>query len=162
MAEHEVSKNQPIAAPVEIRKMGLNPDAKVMLDRIAHRAYELFEFHGRTRGRDLDNWIAAETELFRPAPFKITESREGLKVEIDVRGFMPNELEVDLEPRRVTVIGKHHKGDSHKMTDGTVSEEHYSHLLRCLRLPAAIDTLHATASVNRGILQVGLRKSALM
>ena len=159
MTENQDGRNQPTAA-VEIRSAGLSSDAKVAFDKIARRAYELFESNGRAMGRDLDNWIRAETELFRPTAFKVTESKEGVKVEVDVHGFLPSELEVDLEPRRVTVIGKHHAQESQKIAGRNVSTESESRLIRCLRLPVLIDTAYASASVNRGVLEVDLRKSA--
>ena len=36
-------------------------------DRIARRAYELFEARGRQDGYDVDDWLAAERELAVPA-----------------------------------------------------------------------------------------------
>lgn len=32
-------------------------------DQIAHRAYEIYENRGRGHGRDLEDWLAAESEL---------------------------------------------------------------------------------------------------
>jgi hypothetical protein len=34
-------------------------------EEIAKRAYEIFEQSGREPGRDMENWLAAETELSR-------------------------------------------------------------------------------------------------
>lgn len=36
-----------------------------------HRAYELYEQHGRTNGHDLDDWLQAESELTQQKPCAI-------------------------------------------------------------------------------------------
>ena len=159
MNHNENSRSPQEQAQVEIRTKGLSSEAQSMFASIERRARELFESNGRIGGRDLENWVRAESELYPPVPFQVTESANGLKVEVDVGGFAPKELEVDLEPRRVIVIGKHNMHESRKTTGARATEEQYSHLLRCLGLPASIDTSHATAYVNRGILLVELKKT---
>ena len=37
-------------------------------DRIAMRAYELYLARGRSEGRELDDWLAAEREISAPPP----------------------------------------------------------------------------------------------
>lgn len=159
MPQAKNSKNHPAAAPVEIRRIGLSSDAEAILSRIEKRAYELFESNGRTTNRDLDNWITAETELFQLAPFQSTESGEHLTVEVDVHEFMPKELEIDLEPQRLTVIGK--PGNKAAHSDGGRHDgENHSFLLRCLLLPETIDPRLAKASMQGGRLLIELPKSA--
>jgi hypothetical protein len=43
---------------------GLSPDP----DRVARRAYELYQARGESDGGALEDWLAAEQELNRPAP----------------------------------------------------------------------------------------------
>jgi HSP20 family molecular chaperone IbpA len=162
MNEHEISRTQHNGAPVEIRTKGLSPDAVTMFQRIESRANELFESNGKIHGHDLENWVRAESELFPPAPIQVTESEDQLKLEVDVRGFAPKELEVDLEPQRITVIGKHHTQESHKTGGEKVTDERSTHLLRCVGLPTRVDTSNADARVNRGVLQVELKKAPVV
>jgi HSP20 family molecular chaperone IbpA len=77
-----------------------------MLDAIARRAYDIFEAKGRIKGRDLDNWLQAEAELFERTPLNIGESQDSVTVLAEVHDFTPKELEIDLEPKRVTIIGR--------------------------------------------------------
>ena len=158
MNERAKNRTSEQGEPVEVRGKGLNPDAVHIFRDIERRAQQLFESNGRLPGHDLENWVRAESELFPPAPVNLTESPDGVRLELDVRGFAPKELEVDLEPRRVTVIGKHHSQESHQTETGRTSEERYTHLLRCLDLPSKIDTSRANAHLNRGILEVELKK----
>jgi hypothetical protein len=39
------------------------PQSKPSHEQIANRAYQIFEENGRTPGRDVENWLAAETQL---------------------------------------------------------------------------------------------------
>ncbi len=35
-------------------------------EEVARRAYQIWEASGRQPGRDLDNWLAAERQIFAP------------------------------------------------------------------------------------------------
>lgn len=142
-----------------IRTTGLSTQARELFDSIARRAYEIFESEGRLQGHALDDWLQAEAELFQRAPLKITESREGVTVQADVRGFAPKELEVDLEPRRVTIIGKRCNSAKVGTDTSSSSETLTTELLRTMQLPMEIDTRHATARLKRGILELDMKKT---
>jgi len=49
-------------------------------DSIARRAFEIFDNNGRWFGRELDDWLKAESELFHPVHLEIAESNENLTV----------------------------------------------------------------------------------
>jgi HSP20 family molecular chaperone IbpA len=159
MQQHDSIRNQTATPPIVIRTTGLSAEAKELFDSIARRAYEIFESEGRVPGHALDDWLQAEAELFQRAPLKITESREGVTVQADVRGFAPKVLEVDLEPRRVTIIGKRYNTAKRSTDTGNSSESLTTELLRTMQLPVEIDTRHATARLKRGILELDMKKT---
>lgn len=159
MTEHEPIRQQTSEPPIAIKSTGLSADAREMFDMIARRAYEIFESKGRVRGRDIEHWLAAEAELFDRTPINFKESRDGLTVLADVRGFTPQELEVDLEPKRVTIIGRHQSQSSQKTDAGRSSEMRSSRLLRSMQLPIEIDTHRATARLQRGVLELDVKKA---
>ncbi len=146
--------------PIVIKTTGLSVEAKEMLDAIARRAYEIFETKGRMRGHDLENWFEAESELFERTPIDVKESPEGLTLLADVHHFAPKELEVDLEPRRVTIIGRHQTQAERKTGARVESEKRTTQLLRTLQLPLEIDTQHATARLTGGVLALDVKKAA--
>lgn len=159
MQGRKLVRHRTIEPPIVIRTTGLSVEAKEMLDAIARRAYELFEAKGRLIGHDLENWSEAESELFEPTRVDVKESPEGLTVLADVRRFAAKELEVDLEPRRVTIIGKH-QSHAERKTDTSYSSENCStRLLRSLWLPVEIDTHHASARLKKGILELDVKKA---
>jgi HSP20 family molecular chaperone IbpA len=160
MQEQNLIRNQTVEPPILIRTTGLSVEARKLFDSIARRAYEIFESEGRVQGRDLDYWLRAESELFQPAPLEVSESREGVTVLADVRGFAPKELEVDLEPRRVTIIGKHYGGTERKTEGSNSSTKLTTELVRSLQLPVEIDTRQTTARLRSGILELDMKKTA--
>jgi HSP20 family protein len=145
--------------PIPVKTTCLSVEAKEMLELIAKRAYEIFESQGRAKGRDLDNWLQAEAELFRPMPIDIKVSPEGLIVRAEVAGFTPRELEIALEPRRLTIVGKRHTQTKRKTERGVSSRKSSTRLLRTLQLPIEIDTHHATAGLKRGILEIDAKRA---
>src|SRR5262245_53395568 len=80
--------------------------ANQTLHAIAQRAYELFEQEGFPHGRDLDHWFKAESEFLRAVPINVAETEGGLTVQAEVPGFRAADLQVAVEPRRVTISGR--------------------------------------------------------
>jgi HSP20 family protein len=158
MQERDMVRQQVTEPPIVIKTTGLSVEAKEMMDSIARRAYEIFESKGRARGHDLENWFEAESELFERTPVDLKESPEGVTVLADVRRFAPKELEVDLEPRRVTIIGKHQGQAERKTEISHSSEKRTTRLLRSLELPVEIDTRQATARLKGGVLELDVKK----
>jgi hypothetical protein len=80
--------------------------ADVLLNRkdeiqnvIAHRAYELFEGHGRTNGRDVDDWIEAEVEVVRTYRHDLKKSPEAIVFKAELPfSFTVDQLNVSVEP----------------------------------------------------------------
>ena len=159
MKEQELARQQALEPPIAIRTAGLSPEAKQMFDLVARRAYEIFESKGRVRGREVEHWLQAESELFERTPINVKESRDIVTVLADVRGFTSKELEVDLEPKRVTIIGRHQSQTDQEISSIRSSEMREGRLLRSLQLPVEIDTHHATARLRRGVLELDVRKA---
>jgi HSP20 family protein len=129
-------------------------------DAIARRAFELFEGDGRIAGRELDHWFKAEAEVLHPAHVRIRESDDAITVDAEVPGFNANELQVGLEPRRLTISGKKQSKSEEKKANVVYRERCASELLRSIELPAEVDVSQATATLNNGILELNLAKAA--
>lgn len=142
-------------------------EPKTMLDRvnrihenIARRAFEIFESDGGFWGRDLDHWFKAEAELLHPTHISVTESDDAVNVEAEVPGYA-SDLQVSLDPRRVTISGKRETSKEDKKRGKTVYQERCSsELLRIVDLPAGVDATQATATVKNGILALSMPKGA--
>lgn len=156
MQEQESTKSQSHEPQIVICTDGLGMEARQFFDAVTRRAYEIFEAKGRPMGTELENWFQAEQELFERAPFRLSESAESVSVLADVHSYMPKEVEVDLEPRRITIIGRH-DGSTPRKHDGAASTKK-STLMVSLQLPVEVDPQRATARVRRGILELDVKK----
>jgi HSP20 family molecular chaperone IbpA len=161
MNEQNLLRSNADDAPVGVNAMGLTKEAQAMLDSIARRAYQLFESSGREHGHDTEHWLQAEAELFDRPPLTMAESPLGVTVLAEVPGFAPRELEVDLEPRRVVIIGKHQTVLG-KRNDANEEAGHYvRQLLQTLELPVEVNPRRASAHLAKGILVLDLEKPAI-
>jgi HSP20 family protein len=133
-----------------------------ILDEIAHRAFEIFESHGRVLGHHLEDWSKAEQELLRPVNIEMTESEGAFEIKAEVPGFTEKELEISVEPRRVVIVGKHEaKTEEQKKGKVICSETRAEQMLRVVELPGPIETAKVTAALlKNGILKLTLPKVA--
>jgi len=83
-------------------------------DSIARRAFEIFAGDGYGLGHDLEHWRKAESELLHRVHMNVSESDEAVSVTAEVPGFEANDLEIKLEPTRLTVSGKRKRKRSRK------------------------------------------------
>jgi HSP20 family molecular chaperone IbpA len=131
-----------------------------LYDTIARRAFELFESDGAISGRNLDHWYRAEAELLHPAHVRIRESDEAITIDAEVPGFSANELQLSLEPRRLTISGKKQSSGEEKRGKVLYSERCSSELLRSVELPVEVNASRATATLNNGVLELTAPKLA--
>jgi HSP20 family protein len=128
------------------------------LNSLARRAYEIFDGNGRTFGRELDHWFQAERELLHPIALNIVESPEGFEVKAEVPGFSEKELEIGIEPRRLTIIGKRESSKEEKKGKAVRIESSSDRILRIVDLPAEVEAGKVTATLKNGILVLALPK----
>jgi HSP20 family protein len=132
-----------------------------MSQAITQRAYEIFEGNGREFGHDLEDWFKAEMDLLHPVHVALVESGESLQVKAEVPGFSEREIEVSVEPRRLTITGKREtettKGENKGKT--VYSEFCSNQILRIVDLPASVDTEKTTATLKNGVLQLTMPKA---
>jgi HSP20 family protein len=129
-------------------------------DSVARRAFELFESNGRSFGRDLENWFRAEAELLHPAHVDISETDEALAVRAEVPGFTAKDLEISIEPRRLTISGKRESKEERKDKKIIYQERCSDQILRVIDLPVAVDGDKAEATIKDGILELNIPKAA--
>jgi HSP20 family protein len=157
------SATQPAKVPVSVKQ----PAASDALDRIqqtydsiARRAFEIFDNNGRWFGHDLEDWVRAESELLHPVHLEVAESEDDLTVRAEVPGFSTKELEINVEPRRLTLVGKHEAQEERKKAKPIYSERCAKEILRVVYLPTDVDTSKASATLKDGILNIELPKAA--
>ena len=156
-----------------VQKPGQTPSVRVVgpdtmfehmqetLDAIARRAYELFDWNGRRLGRDLDDWFQAEAELLHPVHIDVAEADGMLTVRAEVAGFSEKDIEVTVEPERLTIRGKRASTDQRRNRKTVYSERCADEFYRVMALPAAVDATSSAlkATYDQGVLTITLPKA---
>jgi HSP20 family molecular chaperone IbpA len=151
----------PVAVPLRlVEPQAIYDRMNELYNVIERRAFELFEDDGNVDGRDRDHWFKAEAELLHPVHVSMRDSDEAITVQAEVPGFSANELEVSLEPRRVTISGKKQTSGEEKKENVIYSERCSSEIMRSIDLPVEVNPSRATATLNNGILELSIPKLA--
>lgn len=127
---------------------------------ITKRAFEIFDGNGRVFGRELDDWLKAERQFLHPVHIQLAESGESFEVRAEVPGFSEKELEINVEPRRVTISGKRETSKEEKKGKAVYSETGCDQILRVVELPTEVETGKVTAILKNGLLELTMPKIA--
>jgi HSP20 family protein len=131
-----------------------------LFDLVSRRAYDIFETNGRALGRDLADWFQAEGEFLHPVRLDLSESEHAFTVSAEVPGFTEKELEITVEPRRLTISGKHEIKDETKTKKMVRTERRANQILRVVDLPGEVDTEKTKATLKNGVLELEIPKAA--
>ncbi len=129
-----------------------------MSNSIARRAFEIFEDRGRAFGHDLEDWLRAESELLHPMRLDIAESDDAVTVRAEVPGFSAKELEVGVEPYRLTISGKREANEERQSKKTIYAEHCRNQVFRTVELPAEVDSSKVTATLKDGVLELSMPK----
>jgi len=163
MSPQAATAMQPAKAPVAV-KQSVTGDVFDRIQQtygeIARRAFEIFENNGRWLGNDLEDWFRAESELLHPVHLEMAESDDSIIVRAEVPGFNTKELKINVEPRKLTITGKHQAQEERKKPKTIYSERCAKEILRVIDLPAEVDSSKVSAILKDGILKMELPKAA--
>jgi HSP20 family protein len=129
-----------------------------LYNTIAQRAFELFERDGKVEGRHLDHWLEAERELLHAVHVRVEETATEILVQAEVPGFTASDIEVNVEPTRLTITGKRESKEEKKKGDAVFMEACSDEIFRSVQLPSEVNTGKVTATLKNGILEVQLPK----
>jgi HSP20 family protein len=86
--------------------------------------------------------------------------RVSITVRAEVPGFSTKELEINVEPRKLTIAGKHEAQEEGRRGKTIYSERCAKQILRVIDLPAEVDRSKVSAILKDGILNIELPKAA--
>lgn len=130
-----------------------------LYDLISRRAYELFERDGRVHGHDVSHWLEAEKEFLLPVQTSTEETGREFVVRAEVPGFTASNLEVDIEPRRVTISGKRESTQKTKEGETRRTEQISNEIFRAIELPYEINATKVSATLKDGLLEIKIPKA---
>ena len=129
-------------------------------ESIARRAYEIFESKGRMSGRDLEDWLQAESEFLHPVHVDVAELGESLTVRAEAPGFQAENLVVGVEARHLTITGKR-EAEKERRDGKTIYRETCSdQILRVIDLPVEVVAGKTAATLRDGVLELKIPKAA--
>jgi len=129
-------------------------------ESIARRAFEIFQGKGGIFGSEWDNWLEAERELLHPVHIEVSEKDNEVVVRAETPGFTGNDLEINIEGRRLTVAGKRETKEDRKDEKTLYSERRSDEIMRVIDLPTDVDAEKAQATVKDGVLELKIPKAA--
>jgi HSP20 family molecular chaperone IbpA len=124
--------------------------------KVALRAYELFERGGRAEGNDMRHWLQAESEILSKIP-EIRETTSSYTVNVPVQGFKPDEIYVGVDANRTLVLAETQDtadGRSKSQQPGFSRES----LLLAADWPAPVDPATASAQIKNGNLILTVKR----
>src|SRR5271169_3306202 len=130
-----------------------------VFDSIEKRAFEIFNNNGRWLGRDLSDWLQAESEILHPVHLEIAETEETLTVRAEVPGFTVKELNIHVEGNRLTIAGKHESKEESTKRKTIYSERCAQEIFRSVELPTDVDGTKVSATLKDGVLNLELPKA---
>jgi HSP20 family protein len=161
--EKQSATTQPETEDVPVKSLpgsDLFQHVRELSNAIASRAFEIFENRGRALGRDLEDWLRAESEILHPVHLDIAESGDAFTVRAEVPGFTAKELEVGVEPHRLTISGKRKASKEHTSKKTIYTEQCSNQIHRAIDLPGEVDTSKVAATLKNGVLELSMPKAA--
>jgi HSP20 family protein len=144
--------------PVPVKTLTLEGFDRIF-DAITRRAFQIFESRGGIFGRELDDWLKAESEFLHPVKLNMTESDDSFRVEAEVPGFTAKDLQVQIEAGRLTISGKRETTEEQKKGKQVYQEHRANEILRVVDFPSEVDVSKATATLKNGMLELQVPKS---
>ncbi|MEO8051996.1 MAG: Hsp20/alpha crystallin family protein [Acidobacteriota bacterium] len=155
-------------ANLTVRKLenndaGIVSGLKIPQDRVElvrQRAFDLFERRGRQDGKEIDDWIQAERELFWVPPAELAETDKEVEINVAMPGFDPKEVQVSALPGEILVQGNQEMHSRKKEKGLLYSEFEEKALYRRFEISQPIDIDRITANIENGMLTIKAPKKA--
>src|SRR5262245_19911134 len=94
---------QKAGGPAAKEKLPVFEEIGKRIDEVKHRAFNMFERRGGELGRALEDWLAAEREIFGATSAELTETDQGYDLRVTLPGFEAKDVEVTVAPAEIVV-----------------------------------------------------------
>src|SRR5581483_5310339 len=151
----EVKETKSMATTVPVKKSeSLFDELKDMQDRIMKRAFEIFDRNGHVLGKELDDWLQAESELVWKPAIELEEKDKQIRLQIATPGVDPKDIDIEVSPNYVLV--KAESQHEHKEDKGQVHVCEFTsgNMFRSIHLPKKIDPDKVKAEFKNGMLSL--------
>jgi HSP20 family molecular chaperone IbpA len=124
-------------------------------ERIARRAYDLYQQDGNQPGHELRHWLRAESEILTDVP-EIRESGSWYTINVPLRGFTAKEVRVSVEAQRAIVAAE--KLEVAASEPGRASNVLEQVVFARAKWPINVDPTTASAYLMNGVLTLTVKR----
>jgi HSP20 family protein len=131
--------------------------AEEIQNRIRERAYELSQMRGHP-GREMEDWLSAESDIISVPPMDIVEKDEAFKVQIATPGVEPSDVQIMATSDQMLVkcVAKHSHGEDTGILH--LCDFKSATLFRSFRFPQPIDVGSLEIDLADGMLRISALK----
>jgi HSP20 family molecular chaperone IbpA len=135
----------------------ISAETEEIQNRIRERAFQLSQERGHA-GREMDDWLTAESEIISVPPADLTEKNGIFNVRLAIVGLNLQDMSVMASPEQMLVRG--HYAQDHHSEGGTVHlcDFKSATVFRSIRFPQRIDVNSIDVEYHEGILRVSAAK----
>jgi HSP20 family molecular chaperone IbpA len=131
------------------------------LDAIRRRAVELARTRGCAPGREWDDWLQAEKDLFFIPHSEVHENADGFRMMVSAAGFDTGEIEVIAMPRALLVEARSERRLEPRRDCLRAGGLESKTLYRRFDLPIPIEADKVTARIDEGCLSIEAPKKPM-
>jgi HSP20 family molecular chaperone IbpA len=135
----------------------ISTETEQLQERIRSRAFELSQERGHA-GRDIDDWLTAESEIISVPPAELIEKNGTFQVTFGILGINLQDVRVLASTDQILVRGdyRHHR----EAEDGIVHlcDFKSATLFRSVRFPEPIDVKSVDVQLQDGVLKITATK----
>lgn len=136
-------------------KLGIAFDQ--LQDRIRERAYHLSSIRDPHQGDAISDWLNAQVEFVSPIELVVKEQRKNIVVEGNLKGFSPQEIEVEIQGDVLKVLGSHTESSSKEEGAASTLQSQSVCFFQAIQLPDAVNLDESSAKLfKNGKLKVTL------
>jgi HSP20 family molecular chaperone IbpA len=125
-----------------------------MHDRIMKRAFEIFDGNGHVFGKDLENWLKAESEVMWKPAIELEEKDNEIRLQIAAPGVDPKEIAIEATAEEILVKAETHHEHKEDKGEVHICELSSGSMFRSVHLPKKIDPNKVKAEFKNGMLSV--------
>lgn len=128
-------------------------------ESIRERAYQIFLGRGPEDGDSITDWLAARMEVLAPIDLLVKEQKRNVVVESNLKGFSPQEIEVEVGRDALKVYGLHYESAGGTKPGSAQSTSSAAHFYQSVPLPCDVDIDNSQATLlKNGKLKITLPK----
>jgi HSP20 family molecular chaperone IbpA len=128
---------------------------------IRERAYDIFLGRDRHIDDSLGDWLRAKSDVLTTINMVLKDGSRNIVVEADLKGFNPEDIEIELYDGTLRVSGSHEEASASETEHGSESRSQTTNFYQSMQLPTAVDADKAQATLSAsGKLKLTLPKVA--